>query len=247
MEVTIPDSTETNSSNMVVISPPVTERVVSSTLDYLPASNHTDSNKIYFGLFRPNYHQRCMDGFYHYFYDAHPFLPPRHQLLQLLKINPMEHLQTAMCYVGSRYVSGQLTEAYALELESYLSDCKPAPKDASMVQAMLLFALGLDGNKEPEKAIEVLIQAQSLAVELGMNQREYAVINGRGSSVYEESLRRSWWELYVVSIMVAGFHGSGTFHRRDTLPNIQLPCEEKEFATGVSRVFDFGNGKLTYP
>jgi Fungal specific transcription factor domain len=232
--MTTPDSTETNSSNMVVISPAVAEGVVSSALNYPPVSKEIDCNGIYFGIFRPNYQQRCMDAFYHYFYDAHPFLPPRHQLLQLLKTNPMEHLQTAMCYIGSRYVSGLSTEAYALEFESYLSDCKPAPKDASMVQAMLLFALGLDGNKEREKAIEVLTKAQALAAGLGMNQREYAVINGRGSSVCEESLRRSWWELYVVSVMAAGFHGRATFHRQDSLSNVPLPCEEKEFASGVS-------------
>lgn len=106
-----------------------------------------------------------------------------------------------------------------------------------MVQAMLLFALGLDGNNDQKRSIEILIKAQSLAVELGMNQREYAVANGRGSPICEESLRRTWWELYVVSIMVAGFHGRGTFHLRDTITNVPVPCEEKEFASGVSQVY----------
>jgi len=103
-----------------------------------------------------------------------------------------------------------------------------------MVQAMLLFALGLDGDNNQPRAVEILIKAQSLAVELGMNQREYAVLNGRGSAICEESLRRTWWELYMVSIMVAGFHGRSTFQLRNIISTVPLPCEAKDFASGVT-------------
>lgn len=214
---------------------PIAVGTGSLSLDLPLVSNEADSPGLYTRLFKPNYPQRCMEAFYQYFYDAHPFMPPRHQLLQLLKQTPMEHLQTAICYVGSRFVPGSPTSSFALEFESYLLGTKPAPKNASMVQAMLLFALGLDGNNDRRKAIEILTKAQDLAEELGMNRREYAVVNGQGSPVCEESLRRTWWELYVVSIMVAAFHGTGTFHHRDALSNVPLPCEEKEFASGVCR------------
>jgi Fungal specific transcription factor domain len=221
-------------SNISVI-PQAEKPLVSASLEchVPPSNNSTDSSGIYFGHFRPNIPQRCMEAFHQYFYDAHPFLPPRHHLLQMLKINPTDHLQAAIYYIGSRYVPGASTTSFALEFESFLSGNKPAPKDASLVQAMLLFALGLDGNNERQKAIEILIKAQSLAVELGMNRREYAVNNGRGSLVREESLRRTWWELYVVGIMMAGFHGSEMFHHKEALSNVYLPCEEKEFASGV--------------
>jgi hypothetical protein len=56
-----------------------------------------------------------------------------------------------------------------------------------MVQAMLLYALGLDSNNDQKRAIEILTKAQNLAVELGMNRREYAVANGGGSQFCEES------------------------------------------------------------
>jgi hypothetical protein len=69
-----------------------------------------------------------------------------------------------------------------------------------------------------------------------MNRREYAVANGGGSPICEESLRRTWWELYVVSVMVAGFHGRATFHLRDTVSHMPLPCEEEYFASGVNHV-----------
>lgn len=234
-ETTVSESTASNSSSFAFISP------VEGAISLPSVPKEADSNGLYSRIFRPNYLQRCLDAFYQYFYDAHPFMPPRHQIVQIFKTRPMEHLQMAMCYVGSRYVPGSSTAAYGLEIESYLSGTKPTPKDASTVQAMLLFALGLDGNNERTKAIEVLIKAQNLAIELGMNQREYAMVNGQGSPSCEESLRRTWWELYVVSVMVAGFHGSGTFHQRDTLSNVPLPCEERDFASGVSSVTTNGN------
>jgi hypothetical protein len=183
--------------------------VVSSSFDFPLATKDADSNGLHSRLYQPNYCQQSIEGFFQYFYDAHPFLPQRQQLFQVLKSNPMDHLQTAMCYVGSRYIPGSSPTSYALKFDSYLTENSVAPKDASMVQAMLLFALGLDGNNDQRRAVEILIKAQSLAVELGMNQREYAVVNGRGSPICEESLRRTWWELYIVSIMVSGFHGRG--------------------------------------
>lgn len=103
-----------------------------------------------------------------------------------------------------------------------------------MVQAMLLYALALDGCNDQKRAIQMLIEAQSLALELGMNEQEYAILNSLGSPIYEESLRRTWWELYVTSVVTAGFHGRGTFHLTNNMLNLPLPCEEKEFAAGVS-------------
>jgi len=234
--VTFSDSNDLDPLSIASI-PPVGESVLPLSLDFPTVTNDADSNELYSRLFQLNYHERCIEGFFQYFYNAHPFLPPRHQLLQILKANPMDHLRTAMCYVGSRYVYGSSPSSFALEFDSYLTANSAAPKDASMVQAMLLFALGLDGDNDQKRAVEILIKAQSLAVELGMNQREYAVVNGRGSPICEESLRRTWWELYVVCIMVAGFHGRGTFHLRHTVSNVPLPCEEKEFASGVTRTY----------
>ncbi|CZR56433.1 related to Zn(II)2Cys6 transcriptional activator [Phialocephala subalpina] len=174
--------------------------------------------------------QRCIDAFYHYFHGSHPFLPPRHHFLQVAKGRPTDHLLTAMCYLGSRYLTGAYTASYAPELE--LLVLAPPAEDASVVQAMLLYALGLDGGGEQTKAVDILVKAQHLALKIGMNTREYAIVNGQGSPVCEESLRRSWHELYVVCVMAAGFHGRRPFHVQDLKSAVPLPCEEREFGTG---------------
>ncbi|KAH9219784.1 hypothetical protein DL95DRAFT_358480 [Leptodontidium sp. 2 PMI_412] len=180
-----------------------------------------------------NIRRRCMEAFFQYFYDAHPFLPPRQQLLEAFKVGPpRDHLETALAYIGSRYVGGASPASYSLDLDCFVLQ-QDLPKDYSTVQTMLLFALGLDGNNERKKAVEVLIRAQRFALELGMNQREYAIINGGRSLVCEESIRRTWWELYVVSVMVTAFHGRRVYQLSGIISTTPLPCEEKEFVSGV--------------
>ncbi|KAH8586593.1 hypothetical protein B0O99DRAFT_528392 [Bisporella sp. PMI_857] len=175
--------------------------------------------------------QRCIEAFFHYFYDSHPFLPPRNEFLQVLDGNSIGHLETAICVIGARYVPIASPTSFTIEFDSILASSSP-PKDASMVQAMVLFALALDGCNDQKRASQILIRAQSLALELGMNEREYAVLNNLGSLIYEESLRRTWWELYIVSVVAAGFHGRGTFHLSNIMFNLPLPCKEEEFAAG---------------
>lgn len=211
-----------------VTSPPLDFQVVSR--DWDPAAR---PSSLAVGT---NRRQWCIEAFFKYFYDSHPFLPPRNELLRILKTHPMDHLETAICFIGSRYVPGGSPASFLLELDAALLRSSP-PKDGSTVQAMLLFALGLDGNMDQKKGVEVLIKAQTLAVELGMDQREYAVVNSLGSQIYEESLRRTWWELYVVGVMVAGLHGRDPFHLSNIMSTVPLPCDEKEYASGVSLIW----------
>ncbi|CZS93295.1 related to Zn(II)2Cys6 transcriptional activator [Rhynchosporium agropyri] len=178
--------------------------------------------------------RRCTEAFFRYFYDAHPFLLPRQRYLETSKEGPpREHLETAVAYIGSRYVKGAPQSAFSLELDCFVLQHN-LPRNVSTVQAMLLFAIGLDGNNEGKKAVEVLIKAQRFALDLGMNQREYAVINGGGAFLREESIRRTWWELYVVSVIVAALHGNRVFQLSGVISTTPLPCGTDDFANGVT-------------
>ena len=103
--------------------------------------------------------QRCVEGFFQSFHHSHPFLAPREYTINLLTRRPIPHLQAAISYIGSHYVSTSLTTNLALELETLLSSPDIAI-DGFLVQALLLFVIGLDGNKEQSKALEVLARAQ---------------------------------------------------------------------------------------
>jgi hypothetical protein len=142
--------------------------------------------------------ERCIEAFYYHFYPAHPFLLPRSKLFALRKEKRLGHLEAAMRYVGSFYVEKANTTALALEAERsiYHADCA---KDGFKVQAMLILVIGLDGYTYQEKALQILIDAQDLALELGMNLREFTQLNGEGSDLLEESWRRTWWEVSSIS------------------------------------------------
>lgn len=177
--------------------------------------------------------ERCIEGFFHFFHGSHPFLLPRRQALQMLRTRPISHLETAMCYIGSQYVSTESTGRFEFELET-LTSRLDVSNDGFLVQSLLLFAIGLDGNNDQKRASSVLVRAQNLALRLGMHQLEYAKLNSGGSSVVEESWRRTWWELYIVDGIIAGLHQSSIFHLYGIASTVPLPCEEEDFKSGVS-------------
>jgi hypothetical protein len=176
--------------------------------------------------------ERCIEAFYYHFYPAHPFILPRDAFVKFRKEKPVDHLEAAMRYVGSFYVPQAPTVALGLEAERtiYHADC---PKDGFRVQAMLILTIGLDGYTYQEKALQILVDAQDLALEFGMNKRDFAAINGNGSELLEESWRRTWWEMYIVDGMIAGVHQKSTFRMKEIFADVSLPCEEREFTSGV--------------
>lgn len=78
--------------------------------------------------------------------------------------------------------------------------------------------------------------AIELALELGMNLKEFSESSYDGTQagkIQAECWRRTWWELYYLDGLLAGFHQKDTF-KLWTMPcTVPLPCEEKEYATGV--------------
>ena len=165
--------------------------------------------------------------------------------MALRKEKPLHHLEAAMRYVGSLYLSQASTPALCLEAERavYNMTC---PKDGFKVQAMLILAIGLDGYTYQEKALQFLVEAQDIALELGMNRREFAVLNGSGLDALEESWRRTWWELFVVDGMIAGVHQKSSFRLNDIAAEVGLPCEEEQYLNGVSNISRLGYMGLTF-
>jgi hypothetical protein len=154
--------------------------------------------------------------------------------MALRKERPVDQLEAAMRYVGSFYVSQAPTMALGLEAERSVYDANCA-KDGFRVQAMLILAIGLDGYTYQEKALQILTDAEDIALDIGMNKRDFAFLNGEGSQVLEESWRRIWWELFLVDGMIAGVHQKSMFRMKDIVADVLLPCEENEYISGVCR------------
>ena len=168
--------------------------------------------------------------------------------MALRKEKPLQHVEAAMRYIGSFYVAQAPTPTLGLEAERAVCNMT-YPKDGFKVQAMLILAIGLDGYTYQEKALQLLVEAQDIALELGMNRREFAMLNGNGLNVLEESWRRTWWELFVVDGMIAGVHQKSSFRLNEIAAEVGLPCEEEHYVNGVSSVslsFFLANTCRTY-
>lgn len=175
---------------------------------------------------------RCTEAFFQFFNAAHPFLLPRVQLLQLLAATNIPHLTATICYIGSFYIVEVSTTSLEKEVERLLS-FPNVQKDGFLVQALLLFAIGLDGSNERRKSDEAMEHAQTIALHLGMNQRDFASANANGSSALEESWRRTWWELYVVDGITAAKTEKNSFRMNEVAADVCLPCDEEGFELGV--------------
>jgi hypothetical protein len=65
-----------------------------------------------------------------------------------------------------------------------------------------------------------------------MNEASFARANSVNSSVLEESLRRTWWELYIVDIYFAAIHRRPTFETSSAKSFPSLPCAQSLYEAG---------------
>lgn len=181
--------------------------------------------------------ERCLDSFYHHFFPGHPCAPPKPHLLRLAKERDLEPLLAAMRWTGSLYIAEATSGpagATLFDEAMRLIYSPDAAKDGFLVQAMVILLIGLDGSCENEKARDLLSDVERIAIEIGLYQRAYATNHGQGDAVIEESLRRTWWDLFIVDGMVAGVHRQTNFLLFDIVADVALPCEEHEYLSGVS-------------
>lgn len=172
-------------------------------------------------------------AFYVFFQPAHPFLLPHFQMLELLQRTKIRHLELALQYVGSFYVPAAPTAKYCDALKAALAD-PSTPRDGFMIQALLLLAVGSHIDDKEEEAAKMLQAAVQLALELGMNRREFAPAHGGNHMLLEESWRRTWWEVFVLDGMMSGVNPLYTMALANVPLDVALPCEEEDYTTGVS-------------
>lgn len=99
---------------------------------------------------------------------------------------------------------------------------------------MMVLIVALDGSTQNDLAREMLLDAEKLSHDIAINTKVFASYHGRGSPVLEESWRRTWWDLLVIDGMIAGVHRATNYALFDVPADVDLPCEELEFLSGVS-------------
>ncbi|KAF1730382.1 hypothetical protein CRV24_009843 [Beauveria bassiana] len=175
---------------------------------------------------------RCLDAFFYHFHASHPFVLPKPFLLTLVGDPSLEPVLAAARWVGSLFIdAGAARQALFQEAYQILYESQ-RPKDGFVVQAMMLLIVTLDGCCENEKARKILRDAETLAVQIGLNTRPFATLHGRSLPVIEESWRRTWWDLFIIDGLIAGVHRVTNFLLYDVPTDVPLPCEEVQFLSG---------------
>lgn len=113
------------------------------------------------------------------------------------------------------------------------------------MQALLLFAIAEHNQDLKREAQQSLTRATALAMELGMNRRDFARQHGEGDPVLEESWRRTYYLLALTDQHCAVLISYPDFSLRDVPNEVELPCEEEEYEEGVSEI-TFPGSKYVY-
>ncbi|RAK79053.1 putative beta-glucosidase precursor [Aspergillus fijiensis CBS 313.89] len=165
--------------------------------------------------------------YYLHFHQAHPFLPPMETLLES---NPPSYLLDIMEFTSLHYLSPQFFHDGSKTL---LLAVQAADLTVEKTQAFLLLAILQHGRQQSHEARSCLGQALQCALELGLHGREASDALSVDAPLRAESLRRTWWEIFVVDVLLAAVQADGylQFEMRET-PQVPLPCGPEEYHSG---------------
>lgn len=173
-----------------------------------------------------------IEVYYNYFHPAHPVLRPL-RYLDPAGLPPF--LEQVIKFIGSHFTPAASNETYrATVVSSTLAHNDTVEK----VQALLLLAIVLHSRNERTEAGECLAIAVDMAFVLGLDSAEYATKMSNGDPVREESLRRTWWELFVVEGMLTALGVQRVFRTNTELQQhrpfqVALPSEERIYQDGL--------------
>lgn len=166
--------------------------------------------------------------YYLYFHLAHPFLVPRESFLQA---QTPKYLIDVVEFIGLHYISP------ALANDERITHLQTTVQDASLslekVQALLLLSIMQHAHTLPRAAKQCLSQATECSLHLGLHRPDVSDKEMVRDPIRAESLRRTWWEVYVVDALLAAVQMEGTLHfTADEIPDVPLPCEQEAYNAG---------------
>jgi hypothetical protein len=98
----------------------------------------------------------------------------------------------------------------------------------------MIFAIAQHNSDLKLEARITLDAAIAIALELGINSRDFAKQYGEGNPVLEESWRRTYYFLHLTDQHFSVVINSPMFAMRDILNSVDLPCDDEYYELGVS-------------
>lgn len=170
---------------------------------------------------------RLVNLYYINFHLAHPILLPR-RMYGDHKYAPC--LRAAVEAIGSHF-SSAVPEHYRTTLRARAEDqiATAGPDSVDLVQACLLMAIAQFARNDVQIGAKTLSQAIATAVRLGMHQREFAITYGKGCAIVQESLRRTWHELFITERYAAAVQRKLTLETTSIEADVLLPSDEAAY------------------
>lgn len=176
-----------------------------------------------------------LDLYYEFFHSAHPCTLPRRFLVHRLVDSELHLLVKVIYYIGSLFAPPARATGRQDAIKSALNDFQygvRAPNGFD-VQAVLLYSIAVYWQNDPNAGAALLEQSVHMAITLGMHLKEFAVSHSQGDAVVEESLRRTWWQIFITDVHIAGSAHTFSFRTCGVDMTVDLPCEENEYEAGV--------------
>lgn len=187
---------------------------------------------------KPQSGDQLISLYYVFFHPGHPYLLPQHALKRYLAIESeaLELLYSVLQYVGSLFDTSISSEPLSLTADRVLETARIRGPASTVfdIQAALLYSIAAYWSDETGKATEWFDWVIQMALARGMNRSEFATEHGRQDPILEESLRRTWWQIYIIDAIFAGSTRTYPHHISSIEVGVQLPCDEQNYESGVS-------------
>ncbi|KAF2875554.1 hypothetical protein BDV95DRAFT_602974 [Massariosphaeria phaeospora] len=166
--------------------------------------------------------------YYLNFHNSHPLLLPKS--LYCERGYPRA-LKAVVEFVGSHFSPAASSDALRLATERELESGEQNTPE--IVQARVLYAILLFARSDISEGQRMLAQAINIAMDLGMHRRDFAASYANNRPMEEESMRRTWYELYITDGCVAAFQRKSSFTTNTVSADVLLPCDDSVYDDGV--------------
>jgi hypothetical protein len=181
-----------------------------------------------------------LDLYYTYFHTSHPCALPKNVMKQKLNddIPGVKLLTLVMRFIGCLYAPIVCSKICSQPLEEQVKvelAVQQLYTTGYEIQALTLYSLAIFWCDDLHRSREILDDATTKALALGMNLREFATDHSGGDPVLAESWRRTWWLLYLTDAHLASSTHATYFttSQRNITATVDLPCEESQYISGV--------------
>lgn len=170
---------------------------------------------------------RLVNLFYVNFHLAHPILLPR-RMFGDHKYAPC--LRAVVEAIGSHF-STAIPPDYSTTLWARAADqiAAAGPDSVDLVQACLLMAIAQFARDNVQTGSKTLSQAIATAIRLGMHKRDFAITYGQNRAIVQESLRRTWYELFITESYAAALQRKMTLETTSIQADVLLPSDEDAY------------------